>query len=434
MENMHLYIALAVLVFMIISFLIHKFPYGVTAMTCVVVLGLTGVIETGQVFSGLSHNTTVLVATMMVVAGALGKTSLAWRVRQKMAVIQGKNGFVLVLLICAFTIVLCQLMGMTAVMSIMLLVVQSLDDDSEISQSRMIMLVAAIICAWFGRFPIGMGAALPLSTNAYYEGLVEGHPEYMLGMLDIFKVGIIPSIAMTAYCIVAYRLIPKQKIDADAVSTGSTGKQEEKIKISKKDESLIILVFAAVMAAFLFSDKLGNMIYLIPAVGVLVLIYAGVLSVREVVGTLTSDMIWMVAGILVVSSALSVSGAGEFVGKLVLQILGSNPSGLFVTTVFCITTVIMTTLLSNNGTVAVMIPIAVSTALAGGMNPKAVVLVVFCSSCLAIAFPTGCAAATFAFAVGKHNPVKTLKFTIPYLLIGIVTLIFSANLFFPIYG
>lgn len=433
MENMHLYISLAVLVFMIISFLIHRFPYGVTAMTCVVVLGLTGVIETGQVFSGLSHNTTILVATMMVVAGALGKTSLAWRVRQKMAVIQGKNGFVLVLLISAFTIVLCQLMGMTAVMSIMLLVVQSLDDDSEISHSRMIMLVAAIICAWFGRFPIGMGAALPLSTNAYYEGLVEGHPEYMLGMLDIFKVGIIPSIAMTVYSVAAYRLIPKQKIDATAVSGGSAG-HEEKDRISAKDEMLIILVFAAVMAAFLFSDRLGNMIYLIPAVGVLVLIYSGVLSVREVIGTLTGDMIWMVAGILVVSSALSASGAGEFVGNLVLQILGNNPSGLFVTTVFCITTVIMTTFLSNNGTVAVMIPIAVSTALAGGMNPKAVVLVVFCSSCLAIAFPTGCAAATFAFAVGQHNPVKTLKFTIPYLLIGIVTLIFSANLFFPIYG
>lgn len=81
-----------------------------------------------------------------------------------------------------------------------------------------------------------------------------------------------------------------------------------------------------------------------------------------------------------------------------------------------------------------MVPIAASTALAGGMNPKAVVLVVFCSSCLAIAFPTGCAAATMGFAIGKHNPVRTLKFTIPYLIIGIVTLILSANFFFPIYG
>ena len=142
----------------------------------------------------------------------------------------------------------------------------------------------------------------------------------------------------------------------------------------------------------------------------------------------------MVAGVLVISSALSSSGAGEFVGNMVLKILGNNPSSILVISVFCVTSVIMTTFLSNNGTTAIMVPIAASTALAGGMNPKAVVLVVFCSTCLAIGFPTGCAAATMGFTIGNHNPVKTLKFTIPYLLIGMITLIISANIFFPVYG
>ena len=193
MGNYQLLIALAVLVFMIISFLRQKISYGLTAMTCVVFLALTGVIDTKTAFSGFSHNTTILVATMMVVAGAIGKTSIATRIREQMAVIQGKSGFLLLLLVSLFTLVLTQLMGQTAVMSIMLLVIQTMDDDNDISQSRMILLVAALNCAWFGRFPIGMGAALPLSTNAYYEGLVNGNSEYLLGMFDILKVGLIPS-------------------------------------------------------------------------------------------------------------------------------------------------------------------------------------------------------------------------------------------------
>lgn len=429
-DDFHLIVALLVLVFMIVSLLLHKISYGLTAMTCVTILALTGVIEPADAFAGFSNTTTVLVATMLVVAGAIGKTSLALRVRQKMNVIQGKSGFLLVSLICLFTIILTQLMGMTAVMSIMFLVIQTLDDNSEISQSRMIFLVAAIICAWFGRFPIGMGATLPLSTNALYEGLLDGHTEYLLGMFDILKVGIIPSICLTIYCIFAWRLIPKQKIDASVLQT--EGKEQE--VLPKKKEIIVFVVFAFVMAAFIFSKVLGNMIYIIPVVGVLTLIFTGVLTEKEVVKTLTSDMVWMVAGILVISSALSSSGAGEFVGNLVLKLLGSNPSSIMVITVFCVTTVIMTTFLSNNGTVAVMVPIAASTALAGGMNPKAVVLVVFCSACLAIAFPTGCSAATIAFAVGNHNPVKMLKFTIPYLLIGMVSLIISAEIFFPVYG
>ena len=433
MGNYQLLIALAVLVFMIISFLLHKISYGLTAMTCVIALALTGVIDTKTAFSGFSHNTTILVATMMVVAGAIGKTSIATRIREKMAIIQGKSGFLLLLLISLFTLVLTQLMGQTAVMSIMLLVIQTMDDDNDISQSRMILLVAALNCAWFGRFPVGMGAALPLSTNAYYEGLVNGNSDYLLGMFDILKVGLIPSIALTVYCLFAWRLIPKQKIDVSAVDTGISGGSKA-VQASKRDELIIIGVFLAVMAAFVFSKKLGNLIYLIPAVGVLVLIYTKIITTQEAISTLTSDMIWMVAGVLVISSALSSSGAGEFVGNMVLKILGNNPSSILVISVFCVTSVIMTTFLSNNGTTAIMVPIAASTALAGGMNPKAVVLVVFCSTCLAIGFPTGCAAATMGFAIGNHNPVKTLKFTIPYLLIGMITLIISANIFFPVYG
>lgn len=433
MENLHLTITLAVLIFMIVSFLLHKISYGLTAMTCVLVLACTGVIDTKTAFSGFSHTTTILVATMMVIAGAIGKTSLVSRIRSHMVMIQGKNGFLLLLLISFFTLVLTQLMGQTAVMSIMLLIIQTLDDDSDISQSRMILLVAALNCAWFGRFPIGMGAALPLSTNAYYEGLVSENPEYLLGMFDILKVGLIPSIALTIYCIFAWRMIPKQKINASVLDTSNASRTNE-VTVSKGKERIIIGVFLAVMAAFVFSKKLGNMIYLIPAIGVLILIYTNVLTTKEVIATLTGDMIWMVAGVLVISSALSSSGAGEFVGNLVLRILGDHPSSLLVITVFCVASVLMTTFLSNNGTSAIMVPIAASTALAGGMNPKAVVLVVFCSTCLAIAFPTGCAAATMGYAIGNHNPVKTLKFTIPYLLIGMATLILSANIFFPVYG
>ena len=433
MENYHLIITLAVLVFMTVSFLIRKYSYGLTAMTCVIILALTGVIDIKTAYSGFSHTTTILVATMIVVAGAIGKTSIAYRIRQKMAIIQGKNGFLLVFMIAVFTIILTQIMGQTAVMAIMLLIIQTLDDDGDICQSRMILLVSAIICAWFGRFPIGMGAALPLSTNAYYEGLVSGNSDYLLGMFDIFKVGIIPSIALTLYSLFAWRMIPKQKIDASAVNTGEVNSLHE-TTVSKGKEMVIIGVFITVMLTFVFSKQLGNLIYIFPAVGVLVLIYTNIITVREAIATLTGDMIWMVAGVLVVSSALSSSGAGEFVGNLVLKLLGSNPSSILVITVFCVTTVIMTTFLSNNGTVAIMAPIAASTALAGGMNPRAVVLVVFCSSCLAIAFPTGCAAATMGFAIGNHNPIKVLKFTIPYLLIGMVTLIISANIFFPVYG
>ena len=436
MENFNLIITLLVMVFMIISFVIQKWSYGVTAMVCVIVLALTGVIDVQTAFSGFSNTTTILIATMMVIAGALGKTSLIQRIRQAMAKAQGKSGVLLILLICAFTALLTQLMGMTAVMAIMLMFVQTLDDNdaSGISQSRMLFLCATMICTWFGRFPIGMGAALPLTTNAYFEGLVGGDPNQLLGVFDFLKIGLLPSIIGTVYCLFAWRLIPKKDIKADAIDLGSAARQGAASTMSPAHEIIVYIGFLATIVAFFFSNQLGSFVYLIPAVVILVFIFSGVMTSREAIAGLTGDMIWMVAGVLVFSTALSQSGAGEYIGNLVLSLLGDNPSGLLVTIVFTVVATIMTTFMSNNGTVAILTPIAASTAVAGGMDPRAVVSLVSMASCLAISFPTGCSAATVAYAVGGFNPIKMLKFTLPYVLIMMVSLIISANIFFPVYG
>ena len=434
--NFNLIITLLVMVFMIVSFVIQKWSYGLTAMTCVVVLTLAGVIDVQTAFSGFSNTTTILIATMIVIAGQLSRTSLISRIRSLMAKAQDKGGILLILLICAFTALLTQLMGMTAVMAIMLLFVQTLKDDdaSGISQSKMIFLCATMICTWFGRFPIGMGAALPLTTNAYYEGLVGGDSSQLLGIFDFMKVGLLPSIIGTIYCLFAWRLVPKQELRTDAIDLGAAGKQGGRAAMSQTHEMIVYLGFLVTLVSFFFSNRLGSYVYLIPAVIVIVFIFSGVMTSREAIAGLTGDMIWMVAGVLVFSTALSQSGAGEYIGNLVLKLLGSNPSGLTVTIVFTAVAMVMTTFMSNNGTVAILTPIAASTAVAGGMDPRAVVSLVSMASCLAIAFPTGCSAATIAFAVGGFNPIKMLKFTLPYNIIMMISLIISANIFFPVYG
>lgn len=434
--NFNLIITLLVMVFMIVSFVIQKWSYGLTAMTCVVVLTLAGVIDVQTAFSGFSNTTTILIATMIVIAGQLSRTSLISRIRSLMTKAQDKGGILLILLICVFTALLTQLMGMTAVMAIMLLFVQTLKDDdaSGISQSKMIFLCATMICTWFGRFPVGMGAALPLTTNAYYEGLVGGDSSQLLGIFDFMKVGLLPSIIGTIYCLFAWRLVPKQELRTDAIDLGAAGKQGGRAAMSQTHEMIVYLGFLVTLVSFFFSNRLGSYVYLIPAVIVIVFIFSGVMTSREAIAGLTGDMIWMVAGVLVFSTALSQSGAGEYIGNLVLKLLGSNPSGLTVTIVFTAVAMVMTTFMSNNGTVAILTPIAASTAVAGGMDPRAVVSLVSMASCLAIAFPTGCSAATIAFAVGGFNPIKMLKFTLPYNIIMMVSLIISANIFFPVYG
>ena len=421
-------IVLAILAFMVVMLLTRIIPYGVTAMICCVAFVLTGVCDLSTAFSGLSNSTTIMVATMIVVASALGKTSLVHRLRGIMTNLQGKQGIFLVVALYVITIALSQLMGQIACLSIMLLFVQTLDEKSSISPARMLFAVACINTIWTSKIPIGMGATMPGTINSFYQGMVG--PEDLLAITDYFKAGILPAIVGTVYCILCYKLIPSGKIDNSQVKD-----VKETEALSRRDEIITFLVFFLVMGGFMFSNQLGSDVTnVLPAAGVLILILTKVLSVKEAVSTLTSDMVWMIAGMTVMSSVLGSTGVGDLIGNTVLNILGSNPSGLFVSIVFCVVTTILTNFLSNMGTMALMCPIAAATAQAGGMNVKAVVLVAAVSSWFAIAMPTGCAGAMMAFGIGNHNAFKVMKFTLPLVLLLMISLIIGVNLFFPIYN
>lgn len=421
-------IVLCILAFMVVMLLTHKLPYGVTGMICCVLFVLTGVADLKTAFSGLSSSTTLMIAPMIVVASAIGKTSLVRRLRGMMNKLEGKSGIFLVLALCVLTIALSQLMGQVACISVMLLFVQTLDEDSDLSPARMLFLVATINCIATSKIPIGMGATMPGTINSYYEGLVG--PENLLGITDYCKAGFLPLIVGTIYCAFAYKLIPNGSIDKSQVK-----EVKDQQEISKKDEMIIFGVFAVIMAGFMFTNQLGSDITnVLPAAGVLVFILFHVLPLQEILLTLTSDMVWMVAGMSVMSTVLGKTGVGELIGETVLNILGGNPSGLFVSIVFCVACTIMTNFLSNMGTMALMSPIAAATAMAGGMNVKAVVLTCCVSAWFAIALPTGCSGAMMAFGIGNHNAFKLMKFTLPLIVLLMISLIIGINIFFPIYG
>ena len=247
--------------------------------------------------------------------------------------------------------------------------------------------------------------------------------------MDPFIYAIPSMIVLTLYCVFAWKLMPKEE-----------GLNEKALKEAKKTETLshgqemyVYAVFIIVMVLMILNKWTGNLLYLAPAFGVLALIYGKVLRVDEAVKAMTSDMVWMIAGVLVVADALGKSGAGDAIGTLVLDLLGGHPSSMMVMLVFSAATVIMTTFLSNMATQTVLVPIAASVALAGGWDPRGVVLIIGTANMFALGFPSGSGEAAVAFAAGGYNPVKVLKFTVPYMILAIISSAVTAQIMYPLY-
>lgn len=426
---MQLYIVLAILAFMIISFVIHKIPFGVTTMICCVLLVVTGFYTPAQAFSGFSNQNIILLAPMFALSAAFGKTSLLKKIQARMVSLKDKRGYLLLAAMFAFIAVLAAFIPTTAMMTITLMFIIALGNSGDITPTTITIPALSILSVWCAVLPVGLGSTVFAQNNVLYEGIVTNENQ-LLQFLDYAKVAVVPSIICTIYAVFAYKLMPKRS-DFNA---GDVHEAKEQAAISKRDETIIYVVFVIVMLSLFFGTQLGNIMYVMPAVGVLVLLISKAMSVKETVGALTQDAIWMAAGVLVMANALGDSGAGEVIGNFILKILGGNPSGIMVLFVFALVTVIMTTFMSNAATRNVLIPIAASTCLAAGWDPRGVVCIVFFCSNIAIAFPSGSPACGIAYGVGGYKIPQTLRYTLPFIIIAIIAVVVNANIMFPVYG
>lgn len=61
-------------------------------------------------------------------------------------------------------------------------------------------------------------------------------------------------------------------------------------------------------------------------------------------------------------------------------------------------------------------------------------LIIAIANIISLGFPSGAAETALIYAAGNYKVSQVAKFTIPYIIIAIITISLSANFFYPIYG
>lgn len=130
---MELYIVLAIMAFMIVGFLLNKWPFGLTTMTCCVLLALTGVFTIPEAFAGFCNKTLILLVGMFGMVSAFQKTSVVDKIQAQMLRLKGKSGMALVIGLYVVVIGLACFMPTTANMVVMLMFLVGLGDSGEVT-------------------------------------------------------------------------------------------------------------------------------------------------------------------------------------------------------------------------------------------------------------------------------------------------------------
>ena len=223
-------------------------------------------------------------------------------------------------------------------------------------------------------------------------------------------------------------MLPKHEITASVDDKAET---TENAKLSKKDETIIYLVFGLSTLGMFFSNQLGDLIFLIPVVGVALIVLTNVMSFKETRSVLSHPLIFLLAGIFALADIMAAKGISAMLGSSIQAMLGGSNSGWVIMFVFAFATVILANITGSNiGTMMIISPIAASTAMAAGIDPRATVMAVVTSASASVIMPMDTAMGII-FARGNYKLSTTFKYTIPLTILYVGLVCISAGLIYP---
>jgi di/tricarboxylate transporter len=140
-------------------------------------------------------------------------------------------------------------------------------------------------------------------------------------------------------------------------------------------------------------------------------------------------LIILIGGMTSLGVAMTETGAAELVASWVAQ--ATAPLGPYaVMTAFIVLTMLLTQALSNAAAALVVVPVAVSTALQVGMEPRTLAVVVALSASLSFITPLE-PACLLVYSPGKYRFMDFVRVGVPLSLLAMVVLLGLVPIFWP---
>ena len=145
-----------------------------------------------------------------------------------------------------------------------------------------------------------------------------------------------------------------------------------------------LLFFAISIGMIIFTDFRLSIALLVGALG---MILTGVISIDEAYDSVSWKTVFLLASLIPLGQAMERTGTAAWIAQEALAILGNMPD-LAIQAMLAVLATIFTLVMSNVGATTILVPIAISIALATGANPVMYALIIALSTSNAFLLPT----------------------------------------------
>jgi len=171
-------------------------------------------------------------------------------------------------------------------------------------------------------------------------------------------------------------------LQADRKFIVATDIPKEEQRPQKVGQALFF--FALSISMIIFTDFRLSIALLVGALG---MILTHVLSIDEAYNSVSWKTVFLVASLIPIGLAMELTGTAAWIAQQAMVLLGGMPD-IAVQIVIAVLATIFTLVMSNVGATTILVPIAISIALATGANPTMYALIVALSTSNSFVLPT----------------------------------------------
>ena len=404
-------------------FITEIIPLAVTAMAGSIACGLLGFIPAKQVFSGLSNSTVVLFAGMFVVGAAMFYTGLAQKIGETVVRFTGTGENSLMVGVMLVGAGLSSVLSNTGTAACLLPVVLGVCAAAKIPASTELMPLA---------FACGLGGIITLvgtPPNIIASGALEQAGYRAFGFFEFAKIGIPLTLAGLVYMMfIGKHLLPKRVISEDT-------EVEQEIEANETSTNKMIVsgvILLAVVLTMALGIK-GVTLEMAAITGAIVAVLTGCLTEKQAYASIDWVTIFLFAGMMPVSSAMSKTGAGKVIAEWAVGLMGGSPSPMIVTAVLFILSCGLTQFMSNTASAALLCPIGIAISKQLGADPAAVLMAIAVAASCAFATPVGTPPNTLVLGPGKFTFMDYVKCGTGLVLVCFVISLILIPMFWPFF-
>lgn len=426
--NIQIILTLVAFIFVAVTMVSGKLPASVACGVAVVFLWISGVLSTEEAFANFVSNNSIVMVGMMIEIGALLKTNALRNIANQIRRAEGSGFRILLIASMLIPYFLCQFIGGITAMITMVPILIALAKEIDVAPTKLILPASVGAQAGLYALPIGGGISMYLMKNQMMANL--GCMEE-LGFFDLCLTRLPANIAVILFVIfVGHKLLPAREVTEIGMQEQKTDIMNES-SLAKWQQIATYAIFIGSVVMMCFTKQLGITNTQIAVSGGFLVVVLGILNEREMFQSINWSLVFLMAFMLAIATAIGNSGAGELIASSLAGVFESGNAALAVMVVFFVC-IVMTQFMDNVIVINMITPIAIIACMKYNMSALPFISAIDASGTASFSTPLSSPTSLIAYKMGGYSIWEMLKFTLTLLAITTVVSVIWIPIYFAL--